>query len=162
MTNKLLWLVPKTLRKRWGLGCYACGSYLYFGYGGPDETGDRVEYCIDCWPGYESCGFVGCDHYQCEHIPGMCGNAGCHCTGFITKSERDIHISNVGHAARTAFWGLSEMEGIKEVRSEVQIVVRVTTVQSAGKDKAFREKVYDEQVKLMQQYPDVVFDFILL
>ena len=66
-----LCLVPKGLRKRMGWGCYTCGSYLYFGYGGPDENGERVDYCIDCWPWYECCGFVGCNHYQCEHAEDM-------------------------------------------------------------------------------------------
>jgi len=158
--------VPKGLRKRMGWGCYTCGSYLYFGYGGPDENGERVDYCIDCWPGYECCGFVGCNHYQCEHAEDMCGNAGCPCTGFITKNQADAHISNLGHACRAAYWALEEMEGIKEVRSEVEMVVRVTTVQSAGStvenSKAWRETIYAVQSKLMREHPDVLFDFILL
>jgi len=58
------------------------------------------------------------------------------------------------------------MEGIKEVRSEVEMVVRVTTVQSAGStvenSKAWRETIYAVQSKLMREHPDVLFDFILL
>jgi hypothetical protein len=91
----------------------------------------------------------------------MCGNAGCNCTGFITKNERDRLVSDFGHAARNVFWVLSEMEGVKEVRSEVEMVVRVTVHADNFDSREAREKLYEAQSKLMHEHPDVVFDFIL-
>jgi hypothetical protein len=185
--QKLAWALPKALRKRTGWGCFKCGSTFFdFGYPGLDGK-KRVDYCIDCWPGYESCGTIGCNHYECEHShgevwttsyvkPGMedvcgnvgdevhmpkgCMNAGCPCTGFITRAQRDAQISDIGHARREAYWKLSEMEGVEEIKSEVQIVVNVTIL-AGHTTRESREKIYAAESELMREHPNVLFDFVI-
>jgi hypothetical protein len=180
--NRISWLTPKALRQKFGWGCVSCGETFYT-FGFPDVLeGKRVEYCGDCWPGYESCGNVGCIHYRCEHsfgeqwtttyvqpgqpgkvgdimdIPPGCMNAGCPCNGFITRAEAAGRIQDYGAARREAYWKLSEMANVTDVVSDVEMCVNVTTYLDTD-TREQREKVFEIQSELHRKYPNVLFDF---
>lgn len=170
------------IRKFFGRGCKVCGEPHHFHW---NEDGDKVFYCIDHWPGYESCAYPGCNHYECEHcfgetwetiyvkpgapgsvgdqtvMPVGCMNAGCECPGFRSRAEQNAIVDDFGQARREAYWKIGELEGVEDVLSGVETCVTVRTVMN-NPTKELREAVFNEQARLMQKYPKVVFDFNII
>ena len=167
------------LRRLFGRGCHNCGYPQELSFG-------ALNYCYDCWPGYQSCADPGCNHYECEHshgdtwktvyvkpgmeehigykvgdeieIPKGCMNAGCPCTGFRTPEEQYRITTDTGQARRETYWALSELDGVERVESRVDTCVTGHTLM-VNSTKEQREAVFQQQAKLMAKYPDVVFDF---
>jgi hypothetical protein len=47
--------------------CKKCGDAIQ--EDDPSLHYDDAEYCLDCWSGYDPCGYCGC--YRCEHGAGI-------------------------------------------------------------------------------------------
>ena len=150
LSDRIKSLVPKALRLKWHIGCLRCGA-VEDGY----AVVEGENYCIDCWPGYDCCAFPSCNHYQCEHYDEGCGNAGCDCPGYM---EHYSVLSDSGHASRSAYYALSEMPNVIDVKYRVDVTVHVTTKLNVYSYDA-RRAVYEEQSKLMEEHPNVLFDF---
>lgn len=164
--RELLLKLKKTLH----LGCKTCGDTPEFG-----------DYCIDHWPGYEDCCRPGCNHYHCEHgfgeevelvyckdnpemvgqkflQPVGCMNAGCECSGFMTKADLMRMVSELGYARSNGSWELSQMPGVEDVRTSVRLYIDVTTTMDTD-DPETRKAIYQKELEIMDKYPGVSFDF---
>jgi hypothetical protein len=170
-------LVPVALRLKWNIGCTKCG-----------EVHDRfhssgnLDYCTDCWPGYDNCAHPGCGHFRCEHSVGEtwktiyvkdgqegnvgdeqymregCMNAGCgDCPGFVEPGTY-TRLSDSGYARRAAYWALSEMPNVTDVEGSVEISVNINIKLDVYSYEA-REAVYKTQFELMEKHPNVLFNF---
>jgi hypothetical protein len=149
------------------------GTYLR------EDDGSLVP--LDEWSGYDNCHSPGCGHYRCEHgfgetwtvsynrdnpedvgrkivAPVGCMNAGCECAGFMTSSEFIGMMQNYSHVLHNAFWELSEIEGVEDVKTVVDVNVRIIT-KIKNWDRVSRELIYDKERQLREKYPDVPFDF---